>query len=163
MVKTIKDRCIYGKDTYVNHINLDIESSLYTYIYCTVLHLITLTFSNLYGIRAVAPKNLTFLLQKFRLLFSSTMVSPNNSTTFTEIINTNPNNQTILNINMSNVSKLSTTNYLMWSLQVHALIDGYGLIGHLDGSTVTPPSAVTVDGETNPNPDYTIWKRSIDL
>lgn len=47
----------------------------------------------------------------------------------------------------------------MWSLQAHALVDGYGLIGHLDGSTKVPPPAITTDGETIPNPQHTTWKR----
>lgn len=79
------------------------------------------------------------------------------SPALSETISTNP--QTLLNINMANVSKLTATNYLMWSLQVHALIDGYGLIGHLDGSTVIPSPTVTVDGETTVNPDHTLWNR----
>lgn len=43
------------------------------------------------------------------------------------------NNQTVLNVNMFNVAKLTNTNYLMWSHQVHALFDGYELAGYLDG------------------------------
>ncbi|CAA7014677.1 unnamed protein product [Microthlaspi erraticum] len=39
---------------------------------------------------------------------------------------------------MANVTKLSSSNYLMWSLQVHSLFDGYGLAGHLDGSKPAP-------------------------
>ena len=69
------------------------------------------------------------------------------------------NSQTILNINISNVSKLSATNYLMWSLQVHALIDGYGLIGHLDKSSVIPSPMLTINCETTVNPDHTVWNR----
>lgn len=37
------------------------------------------------------------------------------------------NNHTLLTINMSNVSKLMATNYLMWTLQIHALLDGMTL------------------------------------
>ncbi|CAA7022398.1 unnamed protein product [Microthlaspi erraticum] len=57
--------------------------------------------------------------------------------------------QTIHNINMSNIIKLNSTNYLMWSLQVHSLLEGYDLAGHLDGSTAV----------TSVNPAYTKWKR----
>lgn len=80
-----------------------------------------------------------------------------------ETIITTPTNQTLFNINMSNVSKLTPTNYLMWSLQVHALVDGYGLVGHLDGSTVVPNPDVSVNGETSPNPDHVTWKRQYRL
>ena len=47
----------------------------------------------------------------------------------------------------------------MWSLQVHALVDGYGLVGHLDGSTIVPTPDITINGETSPNPYHVIWKR----
>lgn len=59
---------------------------------------------------------------------------------------------------MYSVSKLSATNYLMWSLEVHALVDGYVYIGHLDGSTVIPSPMITVDGETRTNQEHMIWK-----
>ena len=36
---------------------------------------------------------------------------------------------TFFNVNTSNVTKLTSTNYLMWSLQIHALLDGYDLAG----------------------------------
>ncbi|KAG7564770.1 Integrase catalytic core [Arabidopsis suecica] len=82
--------------------------------------------------------------------------SPNSSATVTEIIS---NSQTLLQINMSNVSKLTPTNFLMWSLQVHALFDGYGLVGHLDGSTPAPAATVTDGDQTSENPAFILWKR----
>lgn len=85
-------------------------------------------------------------------------MASSDSANVTETIPTNQNTN-LFNINMSNVSKLSATNYLMWSLQVHALVDGYGLVGHLDGSMVVPSPAITVDGEVTSNPEHTIWKR----
>lgn len=45
---------------------------------------------------------------------------------------------TFFNVNTFNVTKLTSTNYFMWSLQIHALLDGYDLAGFLDGSKVTP-------------------------
>ncbi|KAG7565206.1 Integrase catalytic core [Arabidopsis suecica] len=69
------------------------------------------------------------------------------------------NSQTLFNINTSNVTKLNSTNYLMWSLQVHALLDGYDLAGFLDGSTAVPSPTTTVDGALVVNPDYKIWVR----
>lgn len=74
--------------------------------------------------------------------------------TVTETI-TASNNKTLLTVNMSNVSKLTTTNYLMWSLQVHALLDGYDLAGHLDGSITAPPPTLTTGDVTSANPDFT--------
>lgn len=79
------------------------------------------------------------------------------TTTSAETVDLNP--QTLLNVNMSNITKLTSSNYMMWSLQVHALLDGYELAGHLDGTKPPPPPTVTVDTITSTNPDYTLWKR----
>lgn len=66
---------------------------------------------------------------------------------------------TLLNVNMTNVSKLTDSNFLMWSRQVHALLDGYDLVGYIDGSLVAPTPTLTTDGVTTVNRDYTFWKR----
>lgn len=65
----------------------------------------------------------------------------------------------ILNINMSNVTKLTSSNFLMWSRQVHALLDGYDLAGYIDGSVVVPSATLTTDEGVTPNPAFNIWKR----
>ncbi|XP_010480847.1 PREDICTED: uncharacterized protein LOC104759636 [Camelina sativa] len=62
-------------------------------------------------------------------------------------------------VNTGNVTKLTDTNYLMWSLQIHALVDGYELAGYLDGSTIAPPPTVTTGTISIPNPYFVIWKR----
>ncbi|CAA7017267.1 unnamed protein product [Microthlaspi erraticum] len=66
--------------------------------------------------------------------------------------------QTVHNINMSNITKLNSTNYLMWSLQVHALLDGYDLAGYLDGSNAPPPATLTANEVTSVNPAHTKQK-----
>ena len=66
---------------------------------------------------------------------------------------------TLLNVNMNNVTKLTASNFLMWSRQVHALLDGYALSGYLDGSTLEPAATITVDDTISVNPAYLIWKR----
>lgn len=60
--------------------------------------------------------------------------------------------QPLLNINMVNVTKLNSFNYMTWRIQVHALLDGYDLAGHLDGSKPMPD-------QTTHLPDYTKWRR----
>lgn len=67
--------------------------------------------------------------------------------------------QHLLNVNMTNVTKLTASNFLMWSRQVHALLDGYDLSGYIDGSSVPPPPTITSDGVPVANPEYTRWKR----
>lgn len=69
------------------------------------------------------------------------------------------NTTTLLHINMTNVTKLTASNFLMWSKQVHALLDGYDLAGHVDGSLVVPSPTLTTDDVVTVNPQYTLWKR----
>lgn len=45
----------------------------------------------------------------------------------------------LLNINMTNVTKLTATNFLMWSRQVLTLLNGYDLAGYVDRSVIIPP------------------------
>ena len=60
---------------------------------------------------------------------------------------------------MANVTKLTSTNYLMWNRQVHSLLDGYNLAGHVDGSMEIPSPTLTTDGQVTVNNEYSIWKR----
>ncbi|XP_010419019.1 PREDICTED: uncharacterized protein LOC104704669 [Camelina sativa] len=63
------------------------------------------------------------------------------------------------NVNMSNVTKLTATNFMMWKRQVHALLDGHELAGYLDASISAPPKTITSDGVDKVNPAYSHWKR----
>ena len=85
------------------------------------------------------------------------MAANNSSVLFTE--HNIPNTPGLLTINMANVTKLTSDNYLMWSIQTQALLDGYGLAGHIDGSRPIPPPQVTVNEVTTENQDYVLWKR----
>lgn len=69
------------------------------------------------------------------------------------------NTNTNLNVNMANVTKLTASNFLMWSRQIHALLDGYDLAGHIDESTQPPPAMITTENGDETNPAYTLWKR----
>lgn len=70
-----------------------------------------------------------------------------------------PDTTKLLNVNMTNVTKLTASNFLMWSRKVHALLDGYALAGYIDGSTLETSATLTVAGITSENPAYTLWKR----
>lgn len=59
---------------------------------------------------------------------------------------------------MINVTKLTSTNFMTWNLEVHALLDGYDLAGYLDGSTAAPELTVTEDDQSVVNPAYTKWR-----
>lgn len=82
----------------------------------------------------------------------------NSPNTYAETI-TVLESQTLFMVNMTNVTKLNASNFLMWSLQVYALLDGYGFGGYLDGSTTAPESLITTNGVVSPNAAYTLWKR----
>ncbi|CAA7020211.1 unnamed protein product [Microthlaspi erraticum] len=73
------------------------------------------------------------------------------------IITTDSSN--LLHVNMTNVTKLTSTNFLMWSRQVQALLDGYVLGGYIDGFLVVPPATITTAEVVTPNPAYTLWQR----
>ncbi|XP_010474224.1 PREDICTED: uncharacterized protein LOC104753707 [Camelina sativa] len=64
---------------------------------------------------------------------------------------------------MSNVTKLMASKFLMWHRQVRALVAGYGLAGHLDGTTAAPAMTLTTDGVTAANPAYNLWERQDQL
>lgn len=48
---------------------------------------------------------------------------------------------------------------MTWSSQIHALLDGYDLAGHIDGTTTAPEESITADGVSTVNPEYTKWRR----
>lgn len=73
------------------------------------------------------------------------------------IVVSDPN--TLLNVNMTRVTKLTASNFMMWSLQVRALLDGYDLAGHLDGSTIVSPQTLRTAGVISVNSAFTLWKR----
>ncbi|KAL6323605.1 hypothetical protein AAG906_039196 [Vitis piasezkii] len=64
----------------------------------------------------------------------------------------------LLTINLSNITKLSSTNYLTWSLQIQSLLEGYDLHHFIDGTHTPPPPTVIVTSVASPNLAYTIWK-----
>lgn len=67
--------------------------------------------------------------------------------------------QALLNVNMVNITKLNSDNYITWKNQVHSLLDGYELAGFVDGSSLPPDPLVTVNNQQTANLAYTKWKR----
>ena len=126
--------------------------NLYKYV---LLHINEIILHILYGIITGFYFNLAAILFSRFLFF----IMSNSNTSATTIDTTQINSSTLLNINMSNIVKLSASNYLVWSRQVHALLDGYELSAHLDESAHKPDSTITTDGVTISNPEYSVWKR----
>lgn len=69
----------------------------------------------------------------------------------------------LLNVNMTNVTKLTGSNFLMWSRQVHALLNGYGLAKYIDGTVIVPPPTLTTDGVVATNPEFIVYQRQDQL
>ena len=64
--------------------------------------------------------------------------------------------------NMSNLmsTKLDSTNYMIWKLQISALLDAYSVIEHLDGSIPQPMQFLTSGaGVQSVNPAFLAWKK----
>ena len=93
----------------------------------------------------------------FSSMASSASFSPTND--LITIKNSHDPQHPLLIINLSNITKLSSTNYLIWSLQILSLLEGYDLRHFIDGADTPPPPTITVTGVASPNPTYTTWKR----
>lgn len=64
----------------------------------------------------------------------------------------------LLNVNMSNVTKLTASNFLMWSRQIQALLNGHGLSGYLHGTVEVPSQTITTAEVVSVNPAYTAYQ-----
>uniref|UniRef100_A0A2N9G021 Integrase catalytic domain-containing protein n=1 Tax=Fagus sylvatica TaxID=28930 RepID=A0A2N9G021_FAGSY len=64
--------------------------------------------------------------------------------------------------NMSNLmsTKLDSTNYMIWKLQITAILDAYSVLDHLDGSTISPRQVLVNEaGIPSVNPAFLIWHK----
>ncbi|KAL0644773.1 hypothetical protein Bca4012_043063 [Brassica carinata] len=64
---------------------------------------------------------------------------------------------------MSNVTKLTASNFLMWSCQIQALLSGHGLEGYLNGTITVPSSSITTAKVVTVNPAFTAYQRQDQL
>lgn len=56
---------------------------------------------------------------------------------------------TLFSLNMSNITKLTATNFITWLLQVRALLEAHELHCFIDEADQTPSTITTI---TEPNP-----------
>uniref|UniRef100_A0A2N9HIL7 Integrase catalytic domain-containing protein n=1 Tax=Fagus sylvatica TaxID=28930 RepID=A0A2N9HIL7_FAGSY len=64
--------------------------------------------------------------------------------------------------NMSNLmsTKLDSTNYMIWKLQITAILDAYSVLDHLDGTTISPRQVLVNEaGIPSVNPVFLIWQK----
>ena len=103
------------------------------------------------------PNLLGHIFFSFSLMASSASFSSTNDPI--TIQNSQDPQYPLLTINLSNITKLSSTNYLTWSLQIQSLLEGYDLHHFIDDAHTPPPPTIIVTGVASPNPAYTTWKR----
>ena len=87
------------------------------------------------------------------------MANPSQTSTFSNENVPFSTTPMLLNVNMTDVTKFTSSNFLMWNRQVHALLYGYNLAGYIDGSTVVSPTTITTEEGVVPNPAFFLWKR----
>jgi transposase InsO family protein len=57
-------------------------------------------------------------------------------------------------------TKLDSTNYMIWKLQISAILEAYSMIDHLDSSNPPPcPFLFTDAGTQSANPPFLMWKK----
>uniref|UniRef100_A0A2N9FIA1 Retrotransposon Copia-like N-terminal domain-containing protein n=1 Tax=Fagus sylvatica TaxID=28930 RepID=A0A2N9FIA1_FAGSY len=64
--------------------------------------------------------------------------------------------------NMSNLmsTKLDSTNYMVWKLQISAILDAYSMIDHIDGSIPQPREFLISEASVQTvNPAFLTWKK----
>ncbi|EOY19866.1 Uncharacterized protein TCM_045250 [Theobroma cacao] len=59
--------------------------------------------------------------------------------------------------------KLTYKNYWTWQAQFKALLNGFDLLGYVDGSKQCPPATVMKNNQAASNPDYVLWYRQDQL
>jgi hypothetical protein len=57
-------------------------------------------------------------------------------------------------------TKLDSTNYMIWKLQITAVLDAYSMLDHLDGSIPKPDQFLTIEtGIQAVNPEFLVWSK----
>ena len=57
-------------------------------------------------------------------------------------------------------TKLDNTNYMIWKLQITAVLDAYSILDHLDGSIPKPDQFLTTEtGIQAVNPEFLVWSK----
>ncbi|KAF3685856.1 putative auxin-induced protein 5NG4-like [Capsicum annuum] len=84
----------------------------------------------------------------------------------TKAIVVNADNTTIVQFNPASQLPIKLTgsyNFTTWKTQLSMLMHGQNFFGHLDGTIVAPPTALTENNENTPNPAYSKWFRQDQL
>ncbi|XP_019057412.1 PREDICTED: uncharacterized protein LOC109115967 [Tarenaya hassleriana] len=67
--------------------------------------------------------------------------------------------KSLLTVNMTNITKLTPSNYITWSLQIRALLEGYQLDGFIVDDGTIPSATLLSDGTGGVNPAFAPFKQ----
>lgn len=81
----------------------------------------------------------------------------------TDVFDSGTLSNPIVSVNMINVTKLCSTNYITWSAQVKSFFRGYDLLKYIDPTTILPLMTISDSGSDVSNPEYLTWKRQDSL
>ncbi|KAK2997553.1 hypothetical protein RJ639_024842 [Escallonia herrerae] len=87
---------------------------------------------------------------------NTTVVNSDNTVSNTTVVQFNPASQLPIKLAGSH-------NFTTWKAQVFMLMHGHNLFGHLDGTLAAPPTTLTENNQSTPNPAYQIWFRQDQL
>ncbi|KAK2996562.1 hypothetical protein RJ639_025756, partial [Escallonia herrerae] len=87
---------------------------------------------------------------------NTTVVNSDNTVSNTTVVQFNPASQLPIKLAGSH-------NFTTWKAQVSMLMHGHNLFGHLDGTLAAPPTTLTENNQSTPNPAYQIWFRQDQL
>ncbi|KFK26152.1 hypothetical protein AALP_AA8G210300 [Arabis alpina] len=66
----------------------------------------------------------------------------------------------ILSVNMAGITKLTSTNYISWCLQLHLFLGGHDLSAYINATAAPPPQTITTTaGVSSANPKFISWMR----
>lgn len=86
--------------------------------------------------------------------------SSNASAEMTLVFNPYDKKTSIISLNMSGITKITSTNFITRRVQVKALLEAHELHVFVADTNQTPPERVTdADRVATPNPAYAVWKR----
>lgn len=76
------------------------------------------------------------------------------------IFNVSDPKNTLISLNMSNITKLTPNNFITWRLQIRALHEAHEIRCFITDEDQTPPATITTATATNePNPKFVAWTR----
>ncbi|KAL1213203.1 Retrovirus-related Pol polyprotein from transposon RE2 [Cardamine amara subsp. amara] len=78
----------------------------------------------------------------------------------TTIFNVSNPRASLISLNMSNITKLTPSNFITWRLQISSLLEAHELHWFISDDDHSPPETITpTTGDVTANPDFVAWNR----